>query len=157
MTFKKSVEKTPGLKHSYRLGLRALRAQDRPHVRAENTRNLKGSVYIDEALQAIDPDGHRWDFAIAYQHSNRINEVIYWLELHTASDSQVRIVIDKALWLLNWLKGAGNLLAKYERDIVWVSSGSTSFTLSAPQRKYMAQAGLQHRGSVLRILDVRKD
>jgi hypothetical protein len=157
MTFKEAVEKTPGLKNAHKLGLQALRAEDRPHVVAEDTRSLTGSVDIDTAFQKLDPNANRWDFAIAYQHANRTAEFIYWLELHTASDSQVKVVIKKALWLRNWLRDTGKLLGNFEREIVWVSSGATSFTLSAPQVKQMAQVGLQHRGSMLRILERRKD
>jgi hypothetical protein len=40
--------------------------------------------------------------------------------------------------------GPGSLLNQFERDFVWVSSGATSFTLGAPQRKKFAQLGLQH-------------
>lgn len=157
MTFKEAVHKTPHLRKEYGPGLQALRAEDRPHVAADDTRKLTGSVDVDKALQKVDPKGNRWDFAIAYQHTNRTTEVIYWVELHTASDSQVKVVIKKAQWLLNWFSAAGKLLAKFERDIVWVSSGPTSFILSAPQRKQMALVGLQHRGSLLRIRHKRQD
>jgi hypothetical protein len=157
MTFKDAVEKTPHLETAYEPGLQALRAEDKPHIAAEDTRKLTGSVDVDKAFQKVDPKQNRWDFAIAYQHANRTEEVIYWVELHTASDSQVNVVIKKAQWLLSWLIAAGKLLAKFERDIVWVSSGPTSFTLSAPQRKQMALVGMQHRGSLLRIPDKRQD
>ena len=155
MTFKDAVGKVSGLEKAHQVGLQALRAEDKPHIDAENTRHLTGSVDIDTALRATYPNDNRWDFAITYKHANRTAEVVYWVELHTASDSQVKVVIKKAQWLLGWLKGAGKPLAEFERDIVWVSSGATSFTLSAPQRKQMAQAGLQHHGSVLRISEKR--
>jgi len=85
MTFKEAVEKTPGLKNAHKLGLRALRAEDRPHVVAEDTRSLTGSADIDTAFQKLDPNANRWDFAIAYQHANRTAEFIYWLELQRFS------------------------------------------------------------------------
>jgi hypothetical protein len=155
MTFKAAVKKVAGLEEAHQLGLQALRAEDRPHIEPENTRSLTGSVDVDTALQKVYPNANRWDFAIGYQHTNDTAEFIYWVELHTASDSQVKVVIKKAQWLLAWLKGAGKLLAKFDRDIVWVSSGATTFTLSAPQRKLMAQAGLRHCGKVLRIPEKR--
>ncbi len=155
MAFKDAVKKVSGLENAFQVGLQALRAEDRPHIDAENTHHLVGSVDIDTALRAAYPNANRWDFAIAYQHVDRADEVVYWVELHTASDSQVKVVIKKAQWLLEWLKGVGKPLAAFERDIVWVSSGATSFTLSAPQKKQMAQAGLRHRGSVLRIREKR--
>ena len=155
MTFEEAIEGTPHLKKAYRTGLQALRAEDKPHVEAENTRKLTGSVDIDKANLKSDPNGNRWDFAIAYQHTNRDAEVIYWVELHSASDSQVKVVIKKAQWLLNWFKTKGLALANFEKDIVWVSSGTTTFTRSSPQQKQMAQVGLQHVRSKLSIRNKR--
>jgi len=156
MTFRKAVSKTPLLEQAYRPGLQALRAEDRPHIEAEDTRSLTGSVDIDSAYARSDPSGNRWDFGIGYQHANRPNEVVYWVELHTASDSEVNVVIRKALWLQAWLRGPGVLLAEFERDIVWVSSGATHLTPTAMQKKQMAQAGLRQMGSTLRIPNQRK-
>ena len=155
MTFKEAVRATPKLAGRFQKGLHALRAQDRPHIEAENTRKLVGSIDVDSALQQVDPNANRWDFAIAYQHTNRDAEVIYWTELHTASDSEIKVVIRKVIWLRGWLKADGRNLASFERDIVWVSSGPTSFQLTGPQRKQMAQAGLSHVGSRLRIRNRR--
>ena len=138
-------------------GLQALRAEDRPHIDAQDTRQLKGSFDLDAAYRAVDPNGNRWDFGIAYQHSDRPQETVYWVELHTASDSQVSAVIRKTQWLFNWFKGPGRDLAAFERDVLWISSGATKFTLGAPQRRQMAQAGLRHVGGRLRILDLRGD
>jgi hypothetical protein len=151
MSFREAVEKTPGLENAYQIGLQALRARDKPHVDPEDPRGLTGSVDIDTAFQQSDPQANRWDFGVAYKHSNRANDVIYWLELHTANDSEIKVVIKKALWLRGWLNGIGMPLSTFERDIVWVSSGPTSITLSAPQRKQMAQVGLRYIGRALRI------
>jgi len=155
MTFQTAVEKTRHLKHAWRAGLEALRAPDRRHIGAEDTRRLTGSVDVDTACRRADPDGNRWDFGIAYQHHNRGQEVVYWVETHTASDSQVGKVIRKAQWLQRWFRGDGRLLARFEKDIVWVSSGPTKFTLSATQRKQMSEVGLRTVGSRLRIRNER--
>ncbi len=136
-------------------GLGALRAQDRQHVLAQNTSRLKGSADIDTALQLLHPNAHRWDFAVGYRHSNRQKDWIYWIEIHTADDKGVKVVLDKLRWLRDWLKDDGKLLDQFDRDFVWVSSGRTSFTLGAPQLKQFAQLGLQHKGSALRIPEAR--
>ncbi len=138
-------------------GLGALRARDKPHVDAQDTRRLRGSVYIDEALKKRPPhaSANRWDFAIAYHHTNRSKECIYWLEIHTASDSEVNVVLAKLQWLQEWLRGDGRELSRFERDFIWVSSGPTSFTLTSPQQKRFALIGLQHKGAILRISNVR--
>jgi hypothetical protein len=153
MNFKQAVEATPPL--IWCAGLQALRAEDKPHIKAEDTHRLRGSVDVDTALQKAEPNANRWDFGIAYQHSDRDDEVVYWTELHTASDSEVKVVIAKARWLLAWLKNGGSNLAGFERDIVWVSSGATTFTLTSPQRKQMAAAGLRHVGARLSIRNQR--
>ena len=142
---------TPGLEDAWRPGLGALRAQDRPHVDPSDPRQLKGSVDVDGALQTQQPNEHRWDFAIGYRHANRQKDCVYWVEIHTANDKEVKVVLDKLRWLRNWLAGDGRLLYQFERDFIWVSSGATSFTLGAPQLRQFAQLGLQHRGKVLRI------
>jgi len=157
MKFKEATEKTRGLENAYKVGLQALRAEDKPHIHAEDSRSLTGSVDIDLAYRDTDPHGNRWDFAIAYQHTNREAECIYWVELHTASNSEIKKVIKKAAWLRDWLNNTGTLLEKFERDILWVSSGSTRLALSAPQQKQMAQAGLQQTGSRLHIPKKRRD
>jgi len=155
MTFKAAVEKTPNLESAWRAGLQALRAEDKPHIEPQDPRKLKGSVDVDAALLRAEPNANRWDFGIAYQHTNRDAETIYWVELHTASDSQISVVIRKAQWLLNWLRNDGRLLAAFERDIVWVSSGATTFTPSATKLKQMSQLGMRHSGTILRIRNSR--
>lgn len=157
MTFKQAVEKTKGLENAWQEGLQALRREDKPHIEAEDTRALRGSVDIDAAYLAADPNGNRWDFAIGHQHTNRDAEVIYWVELHTGSDSEIKVVIRKARWLRDFLKGPGKKLAAFEREILWVSSGATKLSPSAPQKKLMAQVGLRQVGGVLRIPKQRKD
>ena len=136
-------------------GLGALRAQDRPHVDPVDPRQLTGSVDVDGALQNQQPNAHRWDFAIGYRHSNRQEDCIYWVEIHTANDTEVNVVLNKLRWLKQWLAGDGRLLAKFECDFVWIASGATSYTLNAPKLKQFAQMGLQHKGRVLRIVRER--
>ena len=151
LTFKEAVNRTPLLGVAWQPGLQALRAEDKPHISPEDPRFLTGSVDIDAAYLAADPNGNRWDFAIGYRHTNRTEEVIYWVELHTGSSSEIKVVIKKAQWLLTWFKGSGKKLAAFERDILWVSSGATKLSPSAPQKKQMAQAGLRQVGGQLRI------
>jgi hypothetical protein len=153
MTFKDAVGKTAHLENAWKEGLQALRRQDKPHIEPQDTRRLRGSADVDSALQTIEPNANRWDFAIAYQHTNLTAEFIYWVELHTASTSEVEVVIKKANWLLGWLKTQDNPLRYFQKKIVWVSSGPTTFSLTAPQKKAMALAGLNQCGLKLRIHD----
>ena len=68
MTFKEAVTQTPNLETAWQPGLQALRAEDKSHVKAENTRRLSGSADVDTALLLREPQANRWDFAIGYRH-----------------------------------------------------------------------------------------
>lgn len=158
MTARQAADATPHLNGKWESGLRALRAEDRPHIRAADTRAITGSVDVDSALARLPEhaQANRWDFAIGYQHEDRDEECLYWVELHTASDSQVEVVLAKLRWLLRWLQGDGKALDSFERDFVWVSSGSTHYTLNGPQRRAFADLALRQTGGILRIPNQRQ-
>jgi hypothetical protein len=113
MNFKDAVGKTLHLENAWKPGLGALRAKDRPHILPEETRLLRGSVDVDSALQKHDPNANRWDFAIAYKHSNRDRDSVYWVEIHTANDKEVKVVLNKLRWLRTWLGNDGKYLAQF--------------------------------------------
>jgi len=153
VTAEQAVNATPHLKGKWKRGLQALRAEDKPHIKAADTRSITGSVDVDSALMHLPEhaQANRWDFAIGYQHEDRTQECLYWVELHTASDSQVDVVLRKLQWLLCWLEGDGKALKAFERDFVWVSSGATHYTLNGPQRRAFVDLGLRQTGGVIRI------
>ena len=153
MTFRQAVEQTLHLENSWKDGLGALRTQHRSRIRTEDPLRLRGSADVDTALQQVEPNANRWDFAIAYQHTNRTQEFVYWVETHTGSDDQIKVVLKKLSWLKNWLQAEGRNMAAFEREIVWVPSGSTSFNKGSKQVKALAAQGLIYSGSLLRIPD----
>ncbi len=156
MSFRDAVARTPNLENAWQPGLQALRAEDRPHIKPEDPRQLRGSADIDAALLGKEPQANRWDFAIGYQHLNRREECIYWVETHTGSDEQIKVVLKKLEWLKNWLRRDGLSLARFERDVIGGSSGHTFFTKGAAQIKMLAQKGLIYSGAILRILNQRQ-
>ena len=153
MDFKDAIDATPHLQGKWRVGLGALRAEDRPHLQPEDTSTsrLCGSVDVDAALQATHPNANRWDFAIGYRHANRSDEFVYWVETHTGSDGQISKMLKKLDWLKTWLKGDGKALAAFDRSFVWAPSGATSFTKGAIQVKILATKGLHYAGSAFKI------
>jgi hypothetical protein len=153
MGFKEIVEATPKLQNKWRAGLGALRNQDKDSVKPANssTYRLLGSVDIDTAWMAADPQGNRWDFAIGYKHDNRSTEFIYWLEIHTGSDGEIKTVLKKLEWLKSWMRGEGKELAKFDRLFIWAASGATSFTKGSRQVKELAGKGIIYTGSVFKI------
>jgi hypothetical protein len=155
MTFKEAVERTPNLKTGWRSGKGALEAKDKPHIKPEDTRQLRGSAFMDAALRTREPHANRWDYAIGYQHTNRNAEFIYWVETHTGSDDQIKVVLKKLEWLKTWLRRDGQHLDRFDRDMIWVSSGHTLFTKGSAQVKRLAQKGLLYSGAILRIPNER--
>jgi hypothetical protein len=151
MTAEQAVNATPHLNGKWEPGLQALRAEDKPHIKAADTRAITGSVDVDKALVRVEPNANRWDFAIGYKHEDRDAECLYWVELHTGNDSQVDVVLRKLRWLRRWLEGDGKALNKFERDFVWVSSGRTDYTLNGPQRRAFVDLALRQTGGRLHI------
>ncbi|HEV2454556.1 MAG TPA: hypothetical protein VGY98_09850 [Verrucomicrobiae bacterium] len=153
MGFREEVEATPNLQGKWTAGLGALRAQDKARIKPENTsaKHLRGSVDIDSAWQQVEPQANRWDFAVGYKHVNRSDEFVYWVETHTGSDEQIKVMFRKLDWLKNWLKNAGKRLANFDRSFVWVPGGATSFTKGSTQVRSLAEKGLLYSGSTFRI------
>jgi hypothetical protein len=110
---------------------------------------------VETALRHREPQANRWDFAIGYRHTNQREDSVYWVETHTGSDDQIKVVLKKLEWLKNWLKGDGQHLDKFEGDRIWVSSDHTLFTKGSTQVKMLAQKGLIYAGATLQIRDVR--
>ena len=153
MTFKQAVAETPSLKNAWQGGLQALRAADRQHIVAEDTRRLTGSVDADTELKNDFPNDPRWDYGIGHRPANLASEIVYWVEIHPASSGQVNAVLQKLVWIKTWLRNAAPELNAMRKAFIWVSSGKTSFTLSSPQQKQFALQGLLHTGRVFKIPD----
>lgn len=153
MTFQQAVDKIPQLKGQWQTGLGALRAEDKPHVQPDDPRLLRGSVDVDKAHQKVKKhaQSNRWDFAIGFQHTNRKKEFIYWLEIHTGSDSEISVMLRKLEWLRDWLKQEGKALSDFDCQYVWAPSGATNFTKRARQVKALADKGLHYAGSGFKI------
>jgi hypothetical protein len=151
VTFRQAIEQSPDLRGAYKRGLAALRRADKQHVDAEDTRLITGSMDVESCLRSKSPNDPQWDYAIGSRPRNRNDEVVYRVEVHPASPGEIKVVLAKLKWLTEWLgQNARHLDAMY-REFIWVSSGKTSFTLSAPQRKQFALLGLQHKGRVFKI------
>ena len=153
MTFKAAVAATPDLAGSWRAGFGALRTADRKYLQAENTRRLVGSADLNKALQRNHPSDPRWDYAIGHNSTNAASEVVYWVEIHPATEGQVKVVLNKLAWLRTWLRKSAPRLDSLQCAFVWISSGRTSFTQLSPQAKILAARGLRHIGARFRIPD----
>jgi hypothetical protein len=151
MKFRQAVEGTPELIGAWQAGLRALREIDRKRIDTTAPRRLKGSIDIESRLQPIYPEERQWDYAVGFSPAGFQEEVIYWIEVHPATDGEIKVVLAKLEFLQSWLRSNGRKLDGMHRVFIWVSSGKTSFTPTSPQQKRFALLGLHHTGRFFKI------
>ena len=155
MKFKDAVKKTPDLHGAWRPGLQALKAVDQRHIKVEDTGRLAGSVNVEASLTAKYRKERQWDYAIGHRPTNVKGEMIYWVEVHPATEGEIRVVLAKLDRLQRWLQDAAPLLKSMPRESVWISSGEASFTALSPQGKKLAALGLHPKGRVFTIRNER--
>ena len=142
MTFQQAVVQTTDLGASaFRYGLQAL-GNDSSKVQFASTRSLVGSVALDNALQARYPNDPRWDYGIGLKKSARQSAV--WIEVHPASTSEVKTVLQKLQWLKNWLKTRAPALHTLTtvRSYFWVATSGVHIRQGSPQARRLQLAGL---------------
>jgi len=108
MSFKKDVESIKDINACYKPGLQAL-SGDSEKVKCKKTRDLDGSVNLDDCVKSKYPNDPRWDYIISYKDQN------YFIEVHPASTGEVKEIIKKITWLKRWLKKKGKIL--YQKKI----------------------------------------
>ena len=146
MIFEEAVRSVGAIAEAYRPGLRALRARDRRHIRSDEPDRISGSVDLDSALKKQYPNDRRWDYGVGWRPANGRDEMVYWIEIHPANSAEIDVVLAKLVWLKDWLRREAGHLDRMKAAFVWVSSGKTTLTPNAPQRKKMTLAGLQQKG-----------
>lgn len=138
LTFKEAIEATPDVLTGYRVGLKAL-GDYAKKIEVENTRQLNGSVDIDDCTTHKYPNDNRWDYALAY------NEEVYFVEVHTANTDQVSVVIKKLQWLKDWLNGQAPEINKLKagRPFIWIPSGKNRILKSSSEARRISQAKIE--------------
>ena len=143
MTFATDCDAVPELVGASKRGLRALNAQDAAHVSKLRATRLSTSIDLDTAFTASQPTAARWDYGVGQRQGER--EIVHWIEVHPAGGgNNISQMQNKLTWLRGWLHGKP--LANYERQVVWVASGTSAFNARDPQLKALAQAGLRFVG-----------
>lgn len=145
--FRKAITATPPPTcNAYLPGLQALAANHRHRVSCPNTRSLTGSIDLDAALAAREPNASRWDYGIGYRHGQREHAV--WVEIHGAQTNKVGDVLKKLRWLKDWLEGPGEPLLGLTNDrgplpaFVWIASGQIRLPPTSRHARQAAQAGI---------------
>lgn len=104
MFFENIVESIGDIENCYKAGLQALEGNDSTKIRVQNTRKINGSVNLDACTVEKYPTDNRWDYIIGYK------EMLFFVEIHPASTSNVSEVVKKVVWLKQWLKVKGTPL-----------------------------------------------
>jgi hypothetical protein len=141
ISFKAHLEAIEGLKDSHEEGLQALKKSDRELIKPPKTKKLCGSVDLDKALEKRYPNASRWDYGIAIECQEKIY-TIHWIEVHPAgSGKNYEEILNKALWLRDWLKNHGQILNS-EKLFIWIASGKARVP-TAPQNRSLLKQGVR--------------
>jgi hypothetical protein len=132
-------------------GLQALEKRDRGRVECDG-RRLAGSVNLDNALKRADPNGNRWDYGIGVERQGGREEVL-WVEVHSASTSNVGEVLDKLAWLKKWLREKAPALQRLTAadGYVWIATDRVDILPNSRQSRLLREAGLAVPRKRLRI------
>jgi hypothetical protein len=115
------------------VGLQALR-NDSKYITPKDTNSINGSVNLDSCLKGVYPNANRWDYLVSYKKD------FYYIEIHPAKDSEVQTLIQKHIWLKNWIQE--NKLENYHSRYYWIPSGRNSILPSSIYGKKNAQRGI---------------
>ena len=150
MTFKQAVEAAPPpVNAAYRTGKQALKSGHRSKVTCADPQRLTGSIDLDSALaqQPGYAGKPRWDYGLGYRPSNGKEQAI-WIEVHSATTSEVSAVLRKLQWLRDWLNAQAvplkRLTDRAGRDIrfVWIASSGFNIPKNSPQFRQLNRSGL---------------
>ncbi|MBN8786660.1 MAG: hypothetical protein J0I84_06185 [Terrimonas sp.] len=138
--FKEAVLTTDEIKNCYRQGLQSLNEHSTKVV-VQNTRELSGSVAIDDCTKTAYPDANRWDYIFGYKGE------AFFMEVHPAQTSEVAVVLKKFYWLIEWLRNnapkINELKPKDKSAFYWVQSEGYNILRNSPQERAIIQKGLR--------------
>lgn len=140
MKFKNAVLETEDIKDCYEAGLKGLKEHS-GKIEVGSTRELEGSVDIDNCTKRTYPGANRWDYAFGYK------EEAFFVEVHPAHTGEVAVMIKKFQWLLEWLHNiAPKINALKPKDkpaYYWVQSDGYNILKNSPQERAIIQKGLR--------------
>jgi hypothetical protein len=124
-----------------KLGLGAMRKQDRALIDSEVATIFEDSVDIDEVARPGNEQENRWDYLLGVAEGGRLVA----LEPHTASEGEVSVVIAKRAFSKEFLSMNLKDGKKVERWL-WVASGKVGFLDTEKARRRLDQNGIEFVG-----------
>ena len=136
MAFQRIFQQTD-VAQSLQLGLQALGQYSRL-IQCNTPNQIEGSVDIDSCLMARFPNDNRWDYAFGW------NNIIYYIEVHHVSDSEVHTMINKYRWLCDWRNRQPNPHElKRNSNVYWINShNGGSITKNSKYIRMLSTAGI---------------
>ncbi len=151
MSFLRAVEASPTLRGKCAEGLGALGA-NRSRVNATNPRSILGSVNVEAAQREIDPQGHTWDYGIGLAADQ--NEIVIWVEVHSADASHIQIIIDKLESLRRFLAEYAAQLRRFPTRYVWLATRGVGISAASRERRRLNDRGIVLRSKRLHLESV---
>jgi hypothetical protein len=139
LSFQEAVKSTPQIGNCYQIGKQAVKKDERTKIEFSDPRKCGGSLFIDECVQNEYPNDNRWDYAIDYKGFT------HFIEVHTANDSEVKVLLKKLQWLKDWLiSSAPNLNAiKAKSPFFWIQTSGYHITRNSKYERLAIQNGIK--------------
>ena len=139
--FKKAVEDTPEVQNCYCKGKTAILNREQNKVDLDDPGKCGGSLFIDQCLhdQRLYPNANRWDYAIDY------NGEVFFFEVHTANTGEVSTVLNKLVWLKDWLiqKAPDINALRAKTPFYWVQSNGYHILKNSSKEREVIQKGIK--------------
>lgn len=137
---KVAIEGTNDVKGHFKEGIQAVEGRYRNKFVVPDPRKLTGSLDIDSATKEKYIDENRWDYAIEYDSET------FFVEIHSASTSDVDDVIQKLNWLKKWLNEQAPkinaLQPKNKKAFYWLFTNRFAILPTSKQYKKLSLQGI---------------
>lgn len=144
MNFLDAVHNTPDITNCLQAGLKAL-GRYSTRITTSQPSLLEGSVDLDNCLKAKYQNAPRWDYALSHKSS------VYYIEVHPASTSQVKVVIAKLNWLKGWLRHTALVNLKGQSSYHWISTDKVTISKRSKYSRILAKSGVKYPVRVLHL------
>ncbi len=136
-----------GLAHAVKPGLQALGVNSR-RVKVARPSRATESVDLDAALTAAKVPGAKWDYGIGIARGQR--HEVAWVEVHTATSSEVEAVLNKLAALRQWLRSHAPHCTTVRCSFHWVATDA-GVHIDTARRRRLSAAGLRMPQALLRL------
>lgn len=120
-------------------GKQALERVDRQRVETDGTSSLECSLHLDKHMEREEPNSRRWDYLLVVRGASQRAVAV---EVHPATASEVRAVLEKREWAVRLLGRRCSGLQIAGDDWHWVASGKVFLRSTDPQSRLLRQSGL---------------